>query len=112
VADLTIQKHAIGGLVPTYAAASAGGDAFLNDGRTIFHAKNGHTAAITITINAVSKCNHGFDHDVVLSVAAGDTAQFGPLPVSRFNDPATGKVTVTYSIVTALTVAATQLANN
>jgi hypothetical protein len=105
MAELNVQKVVLGGLDPAFSAADAAGDTFINNGRTFFHFKNGGTAAITATINSVTPCNHGFDHDVAISVPAGDDRIVGPFPAQRFND-LNNKVSVAYSAVTSVTVAA------
>lgn len=106
MANLTVQKPTLAtGINPTMAAAAAGGDTFTNDGRTLLYIKNGHTASITVTIDSRKPCDQGFDHNIVITVAAGAAIQVGPFPTPRFNDPS-NKVAVTYSLVTALTVAA------
>lgn len=110
MAVLTVQKPTlVNGINPTLVAAAAGGDSFTNDGKTLLYVKNAHTASITVTINSLQPCNQGFDHNIVITVAAGSTIQVGPFPTPRFNDN-TNKVGVTYSLVTALTVAAVSIA--
>jgi hypothetical protein len=109
MAVLTVQKPSLTtGINPTLTAAAAGGDSFINDGKTLLYVKNAHTAAITVTINSLQACNQGFDHNVVITVAAGSSIQIGPFPTPRFNDP-TNKVGVTYSLVTGLTVGAVSI---
>ncbi len=87
MAELTINKGTLTGLDPTsyLVAAASGGDQFKNNGRIIFHAKNSDVAATNVTIGAVK--------DVTVSVPAS----------GRFNDT-DGRVKVTYSSVTSLTV--------
>ena len=109
MSTLNIQKVVLGGLSPTYAAASAGGNEFENSGREFIHVKNGHTSPQTVTVNSQVVCNQGFDHDVAVAIPASEERMIGPFPQSRFND-AGGKVQVTYSGVTALTIAAVQVA--
>ena len=108
MAQLTIQTIAVAGVVPTYAAAAAGGDAFLNDGATYFHVKNGGGSSINVTVNSITACDQGFDHDQVVAVANGSEKILGPFPVGRWNDTS-GNVSITYSAVTSVTVAAVKL---
>lgn len=108
MAALTIQTAGLTGLTKTMAAASAGGDTFANDGKTVFSVKNGGASAITVTINSQHLCNQGFDHDLVVSVAAGSEISFPELDIYRFNDTS-GNVVVTYSAVTSVTVAAVKV---
>ena len=84
----------------TLAAASVGGDTFANTGREILDVNNGSGGAITVTVAAVSPCNHGVLHNSVVSVPAGQRYAIGPFDPVRFGSaPA-----VTYSGVTSLTV--------
>lgn len=108
MATLNVQDIVLTGLAPSYAAASATGDDFVNDGRTFLHVKNGGTVSIDVTVDSVVPCNQGFNHDVIVSIAAGAEKMVGPFDVERFND-SDRKVKVTYSDVTSVTVAALHL---
>lgn len=108
MSDLTVQHIVLSGLTPTYAAASAGGDAFLNSGRVLIHVKNAHTSPQTVTVNSQALCSQGFDHDVAVAIPASEERMIGPFSKERFNDPLS-KVQLTYSGVTALTIAALEL---
>jgi hypothetical protein len=109
MAALTVQKIALGtSLTPTFAAAAAAGDTFVNDGRTFVYAKNGSGAPITITVNSLVNCSQGFDHDVTITVPAGSEECCGSFPPSRFNNSANA-VSMTYSAHADLTVAAISL---
>lgn len=105
MADLNIQPVTMAGLAPAFSAASAGGDKFSNDGRTMLYIKNGGGASIIVTIDSRVRCNQGFDHDIQVTVAAGSEKMIGPFEKARFND-ADGKVAVAYSDVASVTVAA------
>ncbi|MED4586671.1 hypothetical protein P9578_28350 [Brevibacillus choshinensis] len=111
MADLAVQTISVSGGNPTMVAAAAGGDVFSNDGKTFFRVKNGGASSITVTVVAKSPCSHGVKHDSVVSVAAGAEANIGFLDPTRFNDPQTGKVSVTYSAVTTVTVAPVSVAS-
>ena len=89
----------------TYRTAAAAGDAWENDGATMFNLRNSGTEK-TITFNAQVNCSYGFDHNLVVTVPAttGDV-WVGPFPTSRFNDT-DGRVGVTYSSETGVTVGA------
>lgn len=106
MADLTVQQVTTAGVAPTFAPADVAGDSFTNDGRTFLHVKNGGASSIDVTIDSVEPCNYGYDHDQVVTVAAGEEKLIGPFSVSRYNDKTTGKVSVSYSDVTSVTVAA------
>lgn len=108
MAVLTVQDVTAAGLTPTYVAASAGGDSFVNDGRTVLHVKNGDTVAHTVTIVSAKTCNQGFQHNIQVTVGAGSDKMIGPFPTDRFNNDS-GQVSVTYDGVTSVTVAALQI---
>ncbi|MBC7193861.1 hypothetical protein [Marinobacter sp.] len=105
MALLNVQKASLTGLAPTFVAASAGGDSFVNDGKTVLHVKNGGASEITVTVNSQQPCNYGFDHDVTVAVPAGGERIIGPFRQDRFNN-SDGQVMVSYSAVTSVTVAA------
>jgi hypothetical protein len=109
MALLTVQNAPINGLVKTMATAAAGGDTFSNDGNTLLYVKNGGASPITVTVNSVAPCSQGFDHDLVVSLSASAEIAFPKLDPSRFNDLSTGLVSVFYSVVTNVTVAAVRL---
>lgn len=88
----------------TYGAASAS-DTFANGGQERLHVKNGGGSPDTVTVNSVKNCDQGFDHDVVVSVPAGQDRWIGPFDPGRFTDPATGLATVTHSFITSVTQA-------
>jgi hypothetical protein len=108
MADLTVQSVSLTGLTPTYGTTAAGGDAFVNSGRDFIHIKNGHTSSQTVTINSQGACSQGFDHDVAVVVPNAQERMIGPFPKDRFND-SLDKVQLTYSGVTALTIAIVRL---
>lgn len=102
MAAIAIQNSGLSGLKPIYSAATAGGDTFFNDGNTVLHVKNADATSKTVTINSVTQCSFGFDHDVVVAVPAGEERVIGPFSTSRFG----ANPEVTYSAVTSVTVAA------
>lgn len=107
MATLAPQSIVLTGLNPSYAAASAGGDEFVNDGKKFLHVKNGGAGAINVTAVCQTACNYGTGsptHDDVVAVPAAGERIIGPFPPGRFND-GNGKVQITYSGVTSLTVA-------
>lgn len=109
MATLSVQKVGLTGLAPTFAVASAGGDDFLNSGRVVLYVKNGGTSDQIVTVNSQTPCNYGFDHDVVVTVPASGERIIGPFAKQRFDDP-NGKVQISYSGVTSVTVAALEVA--
>ena len=111
MADLIVKKVVLTGLNPkdpAYVACTAGGDTVLNSGYTLLHVINGHTGPWVVTINSITPCSQGFDHDAVVSVPASEERMIGLFDRGRFND-APGKVGITYDGVTALTIAAIEV---
>lgn len=103
MAQLPVEAVSLTGSAPNLVAASAGGDVLANDGRTLLRVTNANTAATTVTVTSVANCNFGYNHNLVVNVAAGATVDLGPFAPTRFND-ANGNVDIAYSAVTALTV--------
>jgi hypothetical protein len=108
MATLSVQVAVLAGIKPTYASCAGGGDEFVNSGREFIHIKNGHTSPQTVTVNSQTVCSQGFDHDAAVAVTNAEDRIIGPFPKSRFDD-ANGKVQLTYSGVTALTIAIVQV---
>ena len=108
MAQLVAEAVSLAGATPSMVAASAGGDSFNNDGNTMFKVTNGSTSAVTVTIDSPLPCNFGYNHNVIVNVAAGATVDLGPFAPSRCNDQ-TGNVNVAYSLATSVTVAAVRI---
>lgn len=109
MAILTPQPLTTQGIEPTFHGASAGGDSFLNDGNTYIHIKNGHSGPQTVTLTSIDSARTTTLGEFPLAdleiVVPDDEERIaGPFPQTRFND-ANGRVSMTYSGVTALTVA-------
>ena len=116
MAVLTIQEGtAAAGLNPTLAASDAAGDSFVNDGNTVFVVENSNAATRTLTVTAqvttTDKAGFGRTLTVPNQVAtiAATTGRtiLGPFP--KAYEDANGRVTVTYSAVTNVTVAAVRI---
>lgn len=116
MALLTVQKISLGlsggtysGLNPSFVAA-VGPDTFVaRDNRTFLVVKNGGGGSINVTVASILNCNQGHDHDPVIAVTNGQERWFGPFKPSEFTD-ANDIVTITYSGVASVTVAAFSLA--
>jgi hypothetical protein len=112
MAVLVRKQIAQAGVVVGLAAAAAGGDSFLNDGRCFFHVKNAHAAAartVTFASQLVTVPEGSAKTDKAVVVAALTEAFIGPFDPSAFND-ANQRVVVTYSDAAAdLTVEAVRL---
>lgn len=108
MAAITVEKIVVGGTEPTLVAA-VGPDTFINNGdKTTLIVDNASGGAITVTFDGTGTgptSAVAFDDDVATSVGAGERWHFGPFPIIRFGPT----VTVNYSGVTSLTVAAISL---
>ncbi|MHB0976893.1 MAG: hypothetical protein ACYC1U_06835 [Candidatus Aquicultorales bacterium] len=104
--DLALQQLALAGLNPTFAAADVAGNTFTNTGGEFLVVKNGSGVSIDVTVDSIKPCDQGVDHNAVVSVPAGQERWIGRFDPARFTNPATGKVSVTYSAVATVTVAA------
>jgi hypothetical protein len=110
VADLAVIKPSVAAAVGlTFLAASAGGDTYDNAGVTLFLVNNGSGASINVTIaspglTAPPGPGVVFNAGCVYACAAGAITVLGPFSdKARFED-ANGKVNVSYSAVTSVTV--------
>jgi len=113
VATLTTQVINRAGTVVTPVAAAGGGDAMAPGSTNFLRVVNGGGSPITVTL-AIPAGVSGFQQaaytNTTVSVTNGTTREIGPLPGQLYADPTTGLVTITYSGVTSVTVAACQLA--
>lgn len=109
MAVLTPQSPSLTGAALTFAAAAGGGDSFPNQGRSVLIFRNGSGGPLTVTADCPNPDNFGVSGsglDSVVSVPDGATSDFvwGPFNPARFND-SNGRVQLSYSGVTSLTVA-------
>ena len=104
MATLSVENAVITGLEATMNACAGGGDEFVNDGNVIAYIENGSGGDITVTF-ATPKTVEGLAvADAAVVVTAAEARFVGPFDPAVFNDSA-GKVQVTYSGVTSLTMA-------
>jgi hypothetical protein len=109
VTTITPQVMKLTGLTVTYAAANTDGSKFLTTGRTFFAVKNTDSSPVNVTFVNQQLSNYGKDDDIIVAVAATTgNMLIGPFPKLRFED-GTGYCNVTYSAITALTVAVVEL---
>lgn len=92
------------------AAASAGGDSFLNDGKTLFMVMNGGGSPITITetLPSTAVVDGQLPASRTVTVAAGERTLIGPFPTAIYSDTL-GYMNIAYSGVTSVTVKAIQI---
>lgn len=103
MAILSPQTVAVAGLNATYVAAAAGGDTVAPAAGLVLHVKNGDAAPNTVTLVRPGAQYGQPNPDVSITVAAGG-AQFIRVP-PEFADSSDQLIDVTYSAVTAVTVA-------
>lgn len=109
MAVLTYQSPTIAGTTLNAVAASVGGDTIVPSASGFLQVKNGGGASITVTIVVPGNTKYGqAQPDVPVTVAAGATALIGILPAD-LADPSNGRVGISYSSVTSVTVAAVQI---
>lgn len=115
MADITPVVPALAGTNPSGVAASGGGDAVLNPrGNVLIRVNNGGGSSINVTLAVGPNPTRPGDGtfpamtlaNQVVAVPNGQSRIIGPVPPA-FNDGA-GKVQVTYSAVTSVTVEAYQ----
>lgn len=105
---LTVQQIVRSGLKPSLAAANADGNYFDNNGRVYLEVKNDDTASKTVTIQTPGTVDGLAIADLEVTVTAGESRKIGPFPTNIYND-ANGRVNVSYSDVTSVTVGAFRL---
>lgn len=92
------------------ASADVAGDSVANPGADIaFIVANGSASEITVTLDIQAAGPDGATvTDPTVAVPAGETRMIGPFPTGIYND-ANGRVGITYSAVTTVTVMAVRL---
>jgi hypothetical protein len=101
--DVSVQQiDRTAGVVPSYGAANADGNAFVNDGRTMIHVKNGGGAPITATFLTPGNVAGLAIADQVVTVTNGTEKMIGPFEPGLFNQ-SDGKVYVDWSGVSSVT---------
>ena len=103
MAVLSVLEVSRAGVSGALTAAAGGGDSFANDGRTYLDINNGSGGSITVTFVTQQTVDGLAVADLAVAVGAGVRTKVGPFPPGIYND-ANGRVQVTYSGVTSLTV--------
>src|SRR3569623_415823 len=116
--SITPQNASAAGLNYTNQAAASGGDAFLNDGKTVLKFVNGNASTRTLTVTRQNKspsvqgCTPITLADFTVTIPGsgtnGGVCTVGPFAQAEYNDAA-GLVQRAYSAVTSRTVAAISL---
>ena len=105
MAVLSYQYPALTGSVINFAAANGGGDEIEARGNALLLVRNADASSKDVTIVVPGNDQYGGARpDITKTIPAGQTWAFGPFPEDlEAND---GKIDITYSAVTSVTVAA------
>lgn len=103
MATLTVATAVVAGIDVAGAAAAGGGDEFVNTGKEVLQVANGGGGSINVTAATAGTIDGLAIADNVVAVGAGVTKMIGPFDPKLYND-VNGKVQVTYSGVTTVTV--------
>ena len=116
--SITVQASADTGVNYTNQAAAVGGDAFINDGKTLllFQNTNASSRTLTITLQNTSPSVQGFNKLTLTNTTVtipgsgtnGGLCVVGPFGQSEYND-GSGLVQLSYSAVTGLNVSAVSI---
>ena len=108
MATLTAQSIVRTGLAASYASCDAGGDEFVNNQLEWIRVKNDDASAKTVTVVTQQTVDGLAIADQEIVVAAGTVVDIGPFSSGVYNDSG-GKVQLTYSAVTSLSIALLKL---
>ena len=107
MAELTVQNVLLAGVVKAaLVAATSTGDTFDNDGLTWVEINNGSGSSITVTVTGQVNLQFLTSADKTVTVLAAGTQLIGPFPERFYNTDGSNEVSLTYSDVTTVTVAA------
>ena len=104
MAILVVQE----GIATSFVSAAAGGDEFVNNGRTQLYVLNSDPSSITVSFIAFRKCDQNVLHTYDFTAPDGGTRVLGPFETFVFNN-SNDRVEVTYSSVTNISVAAVSI---
>ena len=107
MAVITVQNAVVDGLIdPSFVAATAAGDSFTNNGKTVYYIKNGGGGTIVVTFDDINSNappgSNLFDPDVDVTLLTTEEAICGPFSTIRFGT----NMTVVMDVDTSVTVAA------
>lgn len=105
MATLQTQQISPAGTVPSYAAATSGGDEFQVDTHTFLHVKNADSSSHTVTVVTPGTIGGEAIGDAVVAVPATSEKMIGPFDPEIFRG-SDGLAQINYSAVVSVTVAA------
>lgn len=103
MANLSVQQLTRAGIAGALAAAAGGGDTYDNTGEEWIEVDNGSGGAITLYA-AMYVDGQTVVQGMSVSIPAGERRLIKPLPMNPYTNPANGRVSLTYSGVTSLTI--------
>jgi hypothetical protein len=108
MAVIAVQQASPSGVAISGTSAAEGGDQVPNNGKTLLVVFNGSGSSINVTITPTNTVAGFTIAPVVVAVAGTSTKYLGPYPATYFNN-SSGRLVITYSAVTQVTVSAIQL---
>jgi hypothetical protein len=111
MATIVAQRILQSGLIPTYSAASAGGDKLVNTGIQYFQVRNVSGATITasvvpvVTVYIDPTLGKLVKQTATLTLPAGQSGFLGPFETGAFNDTQ-GYITITCTATASVSLAA------
>lgn len=109
MATLSVGTTARTGLVATGVTPGGSGDEFANTGVECALIRNGSGAPVNVTIDFKAAPDGATVTDPVVAVAAGAITLIGPFPPAYYNDSSTGRVKLTCSATTDVTISVFKL---
>lgn len=105
MATKTVQNILLAGVIPAaLTAASAGGDDFENDSKTILEVLNSAVGELLITVVGQRTLPTGVDPTKVIAIPASETRYIGPFPAAIYSRDSDGHVVVTYDDELSITI--------
>lgn len=104
--NVATQKITRAGLNPNLTAVTADGDV-IDAGNVVLQVRNDGTAACAVTIVSAATVDGLPVEDLVVSVPAGQTREYGPFPARTFQQPpaaavGAGRVLVNYAPIASV----------
>jgi hypothetical protein len=103
MANLTIQSVTRAGIAGALAAAAGGGDTYDNTGEEWIEVNNGHSSPQTVYV-ALYADGQTIVQGLSYAIPNGERRLIKPLPMNPYTNPSDGRVHLTYSGVTSLTI--------
>lgn len=112
MATFTLQTTSDEGAAVTWNTANGGGDDFANNGTYFILIKNDDGSPTTVTVVTGATVGTLAIADRAIVVSANSVFVAGPFTTGTYNNPSTGKVSLTYSSVTSLSIGLLKLGSS